>query len=79
MKVRKIEIDFPFMVELPPGFSRALSEFVNLVCKRYEERHPDRAMWPAGHGSKPLWREPEEPGFDESIYHIDVAEKGRDG
>lgn len=75
MKIRKIEIDFPFMVELPPGFDRALSEFVNLVCERYEEQHPDRVMWPAGHGSKPLWREPEEPEFDDSIYHIDVAER----
>jgi hypothetical protein len=75
MKIHKIEIDFPVEVELPPGFTRALSVIVNLVCERYKEQHPGRTMWPAGHGAKPLWREPEEPDFDDSILHFMVAER----
>lgn len=75
MKVRKIEIEFPFKVELPPGFIRALSEFVNLICEKYQVENPDRVMWPAGQGSKPLWREPEEPEFDDDIFHIEIAER----
>jgi len=75
MKVQKIEIEFPFLVELPPGFEQVLGTLVNLVCKKYEAENPDRVMWPAGHGSKPIWREPEEPDFDDDIYHISVAER----
>ena len=58
MKIQKIEIEFPLPVELPPGFTSALSEFINLVCEKYEAEHPTRVMWPAGHGAKPLLREP---------------------
>lgn len=75
MKIQKIEVEFPFSVELLPGFTELLATTVSLICKKYEAENPDRVMWPAGHGSKPIWREPEEPEFDDSIYHISVAER----
>lgn len=74
-KVNRIEIVFPMVVELPPGFTQLLSGVVDLVCKKYEEENPDRVMWPAGHGSKPIWKEPEEPEFDDNIFQISVAER----
>ena len=75
MKIQKIEIEFPFPVELPPGFPEFLGTTVSLICKKYEAENPDRVMWPSGHGSKPIWREPEEPDFDDNIYHISCTER----
>ena len=77
IKIQKIEIEFPFLVELPPGLDRLLEAVVDFVCKKYEAENPTRVMWPAGQGSKPIWREPEEPEFDDSIYHISVSERER--
>jgi hypothetical protein len=74
-KLQKIEISFPVAVELPPGWERALDALVDMVCERYEEAHPGRTMWPAGYGSKPIWREPQEPEWDDSVYLIEVAER----
>lgn len=54
---------------------RALDGLVDMVCEKYEEEHPDRVMWPAGHGGKVLWREPEEPDFDMSVFAIEVSER----
>ena len=75
MKINQIEIVFPVPVDFPEGFEQELSQLVDTVCKKYESENPDRLMWPAGHGSKLLWREPEEPDFDDSVYQIDVAER----
>ena len=75
MKINKIEIDFPCDVELPKGFEQTLSCLIDMVCGKYEIEKPSRTMWPAGHGSKPLWREPEEPEWDDSVFFIQVAER----
>lgn len=75
MKRQYIEITFPFPVEFPEGWDRALSGLVDMVCMKYEREHPDHVMWPAGHGSKPIWREPEEPLFDDNVFQIEVAER----
>lgn len=72
--IQKIEINFPIPVEFPKEFERKLIKLVDTVCKKYEAEHPERTMWPAGNGFKLIWREPQEPTFDESIYSIDVAE-----
>lgn len=74
-RVRKIEITFPFPVEFPEGFERALDGLIDMVCKKYERENPRRVMWPAGCGSKPIWTNPHEPDFDDSIFCIDVAER----
>lgn len=75
MKIQKIEVEFPVAVELPLGFDRLFDAVIDLVCEKYEAQNPTRVMWPAGHGSKPIWREPEEPEFDDSILHISVSER----
>lgn len=74
-KVHRIEILFPCPVELPPGFERTLDALTGMVCELYEQQNPDRTMWPMGHGAKPLWREPEEPDWDNTVFQIDVAER----
>lgn len=75
MKIRRVEVDFPVAVELPPGWEQALDALVNMICEQYETEHPMQTMWPAGYGAKPQWREPEEPSFDTSILFIQVAER----
>lgn len=74
-KISQIEITFPVPVELPEGFEKTLSALVGMACDKYESENPDRVMWAAGHGSKPIWREPEEPTYDDSVYQIQVEEK----
>ena len=74
-KIRGIEICFPEPVELPDGWEKTLDSLIGMVCDKYERENPERVMWPAGHGCKPLWDEPNEPKFDETIYQVEVAER----
>ena len=72
---QRIEIVFPIAVSLPPGFEQTLGSLIGMVCKQYERDHPTRTMWPAGHGAKPVWDEPNEPTFDACVYQIQIAER----
>jgi hypothetical protein len=63
LKTKEIVINFPFPIELPPGFEHALSVFVGMACKKYEAEHPDRSMWASTHG------------WDEGCYGISVTER----
>ena len=74
-KIRALEISFPTPIELPDGFDQTLSALVEMACRKYEEENPTRVMWPAGHGDKPIYNEPNEPTFDDAVYHIEVAER----
>ena len=71
-KVNKIEICFPCDVELPDGWERAMDSMVGMVCQKYQRANPDTVMWPAGHGSKPIYNDSTEPCFDDSVYQIEV-------
>lgn len=71
----KIEITFSVMVEFPDGFEQELSELIDKICKKYEAENPGRSMWCFGHGAKPIWDEPNEPEYNDSIYQIEVAER----
>jgi hypothetical protein len=73
----KIEINFPVPVEFPDGWEQTLDTLVNMICEKYENEHPERTMWPAGHGSKMLTNPyyTDDLKFDESVYSIDVAER----
>lgn len=77
MAVRNIEISFPVNVEPPEGWWRALDSLIEMVCEKYQQEHPDRVMWPASAGSKPLsgLYTGVEPMFDDSVYHIGVEER----
>lgn len=41
-KIRKVEINFPVPVDLPPGWEQALDALVGMVCEKYEAEHADR-------------------------------------
>ena len=75
MPINKIIVDFPLPIELPEGFERALDGLINMICEKYRKENPDRVMWPASRGSLPIFHEPHEPTFDDSILHIEVAER----
>lgn len=74
-KINVIEIVFPVPVELSNNFIRALASLLDGLCEEYKLANPTRTMWPAGFGSKPLWREPEEPDFEDSVFQISMAER----
>lgn len=74
-KVRLIEIAFPVGVDLPPGFDRALSALVGMVCDKYQQDNPERVMWPASAGSRPRWDHGEIAGFDDDVYVIGCEER----
>jgi len=90
-KYHKIEVEFPFPVDVPDDFFRKLDALVGEVCEAYEKANPNRVMWPAGHGCKPNWsqvdaaflgrraepgaKESGEPDWDDSTYQISVSER----
>ena len=80
----RIEVDFPLPVELSNEMQRGLMEAVGRICEDYNRAHPDRVMWPFGVGSKitrmPITAEEEAQfgiQFDDSVLHIEVAERER--
>ena len=78
--MRSIEITFPVDVEMTAIDERTLSAAISTICKRYETKHPDRVMWPAGYGQKmlsnPFLVSDDEPiEYDDSCYHIECAER----
>jgi hypothetical protein len=49
----RIEIVFPFKVDVPERASRLIHEAVSLIC---EKNCPENSvMWPSGHGQKPTY------------------------
>lgn len=75
MRTHKIEIVFPVGIDFPDGFEQALDSLINMVCEQYQRENPTQVMWTSGHGSMPIWNEPHEPTFDDSVYQIEVAER----
>jgi len=73
--VSKIEVTFPTPVKLLREIQRGIDDLLEPICDKHMQEHPDRVMWIFGHGSKPLWREPEEPGWDDEVYMIEIAER----
>jgi hypothetical protein len=71
----KMEITFPTPVDLSSEIQRGMEDLLQPICEKHMKEHPDRVMWVFGHGSKPLWREPEEPEWDDEIYFIEIAER----
>ena len=73
--IKSIEITFPVPVELPDGFEHVLSSLVSMICMKYERDNPERVMWAAGHGSRPIMRMGEFEGFEVDAYSIDCEER----
>lgn len=75
-KIQRIEIDFPVAIDLPDGWEQTLDGLISMICRQYEKENPDRVMRPLiGHGSKPIWNEPHEPEYDDTVYRIEVTER----
>ncbi len=83
MKRIKVEIKFPFPIEVASNFIIKLENLINKeICEPYEVSHPDRVMWPSEYGSKitylPLTQEEEKlrgMEFDDSIFSITICER----
>ena len=77
MTIQAIEISFGAPVELSEAEEQMLMGLLSSACDRYSDEHPDRIMWVAGWGAKPLWREPQEPDFDDTVLHGECYERER--
>ena len=80
MKIAKIEIDFPIMVDVDLDMQIDLDRLIKRICNR--NVHPDQVMWPSSFGSKPTYipitaAEERERGieFDDTILHIGCSIK----
>lgn len=68
MKIKRIEVVFPFDVQFDAVDQQALNDILHRVCRR--NRPEGQMMWPAGSGMKPLNQDMTE--WDESTYFVDV-------
>lgn len=73
--IKRIEVQFGIPVELTGEEMRQLQQIVNAAARRSET--PTIVHWAAGCGSKSLWREPEEPDWDDSIFFIECCARER--
>lgn len=73
--ISRIEVTFGIPVEMTNEEQRRLVDLVRVVTKRSETK--DIVHWPSGIGSKVLWREPEEPDFDDSVFSVDCCARER--
>jgi DNA-directed RNA polymerase subunit RPC12/RpoP len=73
--ISEMEITFPTPVDLPSEVQRGMEDLLQPICDKHMQEHPDRVMWVFGQGSKPLWREPDEPEWDDEVYMIEIAER----
>lgn len=78
----RIEVDFPVRVNINGTLFQELVGVITKICDEYEERHPDRVMWPAGMGSKilymPMTAEEEKTQgmkFSDDVLQISCAER----
>ena len=75
-----IEVSFAAPVHISAEHQQRLVELIGEICNAYEQRHPDRVMWPFGIGSKmlchPMMLSDDEPiPFDDSVFSIECAER----
>ncbi len=69
--ISSIEILFQLPVELTDEECQSLGRFVGRICDRHKPT--GWCYWPSGHGYRPIWREPEEPLWDDSVYQISTC------
>lgn len=75
MKIQRIEVQFSIPVEMTNEEQQKLVQFIGNITRRSET--PNIVHWPAGIGSKPLWREPQEPNWDDLVFFIDCCARER--
>lgn len=74
-EIKRIEIEFAIPVVMTPALQRHLCEMVNAMARATET--DEIVHWQAGYGSKPIWNEPHEPTWDDSVYRIDTYARER--
>ena len=78
-KINEISISFPVGVSLTREDEIALHDVAVAICARYKAANPDRTMWPAGVGSRPLnimtCGDDEPLEFDDNCFSIDCSER----
>lgn len=80
---RRIEINFPFEVQLPENWEQRLAELLEEVCRKYEAEHPGEVMWVFGCGCKmltnPFMTDENHPmQFDCSVLEFDITSRLRE-
>ena len=75
MKIQRIEVQFGVPVELTDREQQDIHRIVNNAARRSQT--PELVHWAAGCGSKPLWREPLEPNWDDSVFFIECCARER--
>ena len=66
--ISRLEVIFALPVELSSEERQSLDRFVGRICDRHTPE--GWVHWPSGYGSAPIWREPEEPDWDDEVYRI---------
>ncbi|HVN82273.1 MAG TPA: hypothetical protein VMW38_25030 [Terriglobia bacterium] len=74
-EIKRIEVDFAIPVVMTPMIQRQLDEIVSRMARATET--DEIVHWASGCGSKPIWNEPNEPTFDDSVYHIETCARQR--
>lgn len=75
MKISCIEVRFGVPVELTTREMQDIHRIVNNAARRSQT--VDLVHWAAGTGSKPTWRDPEDPEWDDSVFFIECCARER--
>jgi hypothetical protein len=73
--ISRIEVQFAIPVELTEAERESIFRIVNNAARRSQT--PGLVHWAAEVGSKPLWREPLEPEWDDSVFCINCCARQR--
>lgn len=73
--VSRIEVTFAVPVELTEEEQRSIVAVARRAARRSET--PEIVHWPAGIGCKPIWNEPQEPTFDDSVFCVECFARER--
>lgn len=72
-----IEVAFHIPVYMTIDQQRRLCNLVQEICERPCNTPVGGVHWQSGGGSKPLWDEPHEPDFDNSIYYVETFSRSK--
>jgi hypothetical protein len=73
--ISRIEVQFAVPVELTDREMQDIHRIVNNAARRSQT--PELIHWAAGTGSKPIWRKPQEPEWDDSVFFIECCARER--
>lgn len=74
MKRQKIFIEFPYPVELTDSIEKKIYYTISSFCAKHSKELVGKKLFVSSCGSMPIYKEPEEPDFNDSILHVDIKE-----